>query len=469
MGQWKRLPTDHSARERFPAGRDHRGRRKATPARQAPVLLGALALFLCGGCAATRDHLADGRVAYLHGDFSTAVAEFEEVGQRSSRWQRLAEMDAAMVQLAAGDPAAAERRLRAARDHFDTLPELAPLTEAASLMTDDRQRAYRAAGYEQVMLRTMLSLCSLAGDGVDAESYALQAHKRQAELAEQAEAKGIFQPDAFQPVAVATYVRGLLRESTHHDYDDAQRAYALVAQWQPAFGPASEDVRRAAAGVHSAPGHGVLYVFACVGRGPVRVERIAETTSDALRLASLAIDKASGDAAIPRISSVPIAEVIVPPSPAYGVGVRVRQGPAVATMPITDIGRLAVAQNQAERPYAIARAVLRRVAKESALKATSDALSLDGQAAGMLSFAAGSLWQSAEKADLRCWGLLPREIHVARLELPAGTHTVDLEVLNQQARPIGRPTPRRVSIVDGKNTYLIVFAPEDRIISAVSN
>jgi len=420
-----------------------------------------------GGCAATRDPLADGRTAFLRGDFQRAQQDFQAAAKSDQRWSSVADMDLAMAHLAAGQPRQAETLLRQVRDDFDAMPQVAPLAEAQSLLTDDTKLPYRAAGYEQVMLRAMLAMCSLAADGTDAESYAMQAQMRQSELARQADERELPVGDAFLPVAFAPYLRGVLRESTHHDYDDATRAYELVAKWQPDFPTVGNDIQRASGGSHSPPGHGVLYVFACVGRGPVRVERVAETTSDALRIASLAVDHAAGQAAIPRVSNVPIAEIFVPPSPAFGIGVRVDQRPAAATATLTDVGQLAVRQAEAEKPWTIARAVMRRVAKESAIKAASDAISLDGQSAGLFAFAAGSVWESSEKADLRCWGLLPREIQVARIELPAGRHSVELEVLGSAARPIGPPRHDAVEIINGSNTYLLAFAPENEVVAVV--
>lgn len=441
------------------------GRRSVVPLWAAGMLLVALGGIT--GCAVTRDPMNEGRQAFFQGDLEMAQSHFVSVADDDRRWAAAANLDLAIAQLAAGEPAEAEHLLREARDAFDQQPKFNPLTETHALLTDDTKRTYSAAGYEQVMLRAMLSMCSLAKDGSDAESYAMQAQMRQTELAQQAEERGLKVQKAFQPVALAPYLRGVLRESTHHDYDDAAKAYQLVSLWQPSFSPAEGDFQRASEGLHCQPGNGVLYVFACVGRGPVLEEQVAQTTSDALRIASLAVDSASGQTALPRISSVPIPAVVIPASPAFGVGVRVNDQPAAATATLTDVAQLALAQSEAERPWTIARAVMRRVAKETAIKTTTNALNMDGQAAGIVAFAAGSVWESREKADLRCWGLLPREIQVARIELPAGAHKIDLQVLGSQALPIGPAATQHVVIRDGGNSYLLVFAPAEKIVAAV--
>ena len=42
---------------------------------------------------------------------------------------------------------------------------------------------------------------------------------------------------------------------------------SVVSAVRPQFAPAAADLARASGGAHSAPGHGVLYVIALVGRG----------------------------------------------------------------------------------------------------------------------------------------------------------------------------------------------------------
>lgn len=430
-------------------------------------------ISLVGGCASTVDPLAAPRRAFVQGDFASARKALAAPARRGSRLAEVAQLDLAMTELAAGNADEAERLLRSVRDALDAQPEVAPVAGAASLITDDTRLPYRAPGYEQVMLRTMLAITSLARDAADAESYAMQAQIRQTELAVDAQQRGVPTPDRYyQPVAFAPYVRGVLREATHHDYDDAARAYQLVSQWQPRFKPVEGDILRAHGGVHSQPGHGVLYVFACVGQGPVKRETVAKTTSDALRIASMVVDAAQGQAALPRIAEVPIAEVFVPRSPAGAVGVRIDGASAGITETVTDVGQLALLQSEAEMPWTIARAVARRVTKEVAVKAAANSLQIDGPLAGVFSFAVGSLWESSEQADLRCWGLLPRDIQAARVELPSGVHELGLEVIGfgpagSRAHPIGPERRARVTITDGQNRYLIVFAPDRHIVSVL--
>jgi hypothetical protein len=379
-----------------------------------------------------------------------------------------------MVELAAGNPQAAERRLRKLRDEFDQQPTVELTDEALSMVTDDMARSYHPAGYEQVMIRAMLAVCSLAGDRMDAESYALQATTKQADLARQAESRGILEASqVYQPIAFAPYLRGMLREATHRDYDDAEKAYRLVSSVRPQFAPAQADLARVGEGTHSRAGHGVLYVIACVGRGPTLIETTAPTTSQSLSIASAVLNSKSNKRkkngrevdglALPNIASVKIPQVAFPQDNIAAVGVAVSGQLRGATQTLTDVGELAIQQVQAEMPWTIARAVVRRATKEATVTQAGDALGLEGTAGSLFHFAAASAWSGMEQADTRCWGMLPREIQVFRMELPIGTHSIKLLPLADSGAATSPGVSQPVEIIDGNNTYLIALAPDQHI------
>ena len=451
-------------------------------------LLLLLTLFAhLAGCARSVATIGTAHRAFATGDLDAASLALEEIANESPQMKDTASLDMAIVELAAGKTSAAERRLRALRDHFDTVPKTKPIHELASVATDENARPFYPAGYEEVMLRTMLAFCSLAGDQVDAESYTLQAITRQTELARQADQQGLNGTNLYQPIAIAPYLRGVLREATHHDYDDASRYYQLVSSVRPEFSAAANDIIRSQNGTHSQHGNGVLYVISCVGRGPVLRETVAPTTTAALAIASSVLNTATNqkskesspstsradgttaDAideevpALPNIASVKVPEVFIPASPIARLGIAVNGKIAGTTETVTDIGELAIRQNTAEMPWTIARAIVRRVAKETTVASITDAIGLEGTAGSMFHFATASAWSGLEKADLRCWGLLPREIQVLRTELPAGDHEIHVLPLNSASDTISTGKRVTVSINNGRNHYLIVMAPTERM------
>ena len=425
-----------------------------------------LATFV--GCSASRIHHANNaRNAFAAGNLDVAGEQLQELIDKDKRQATNATLDLAMVQLASGDYRAAEERLRKLRDKFDSMPELAPVREATSMITDDNARVFRAAGYEQVMIRTMLALCSLAGDGQDAESYSLQASMKQAQLQRDAEDRGVADSkDFFQPIAIAPYLRGVLREANHRDYDDAARAYKLVSAVVPTFAPAKADIQRATTGIHSSPGHGVVYVIACVGRGPVLTETVAETTTTALQIASTALRAENADEdekpTLPNVASVKVPAVLVPPSRVAAVDVSIDGRLFGTTQILTDVSDLAAKQVAAEMPWTIARAVVRRAAKETAVYKASDAIGLQGTGKSLFQFAASSFWSGSEDADTRCWSLLPREIQVLRAELPQGQHDIQIAGVGSAGEVFSRQQ-RTLNVRDGQNHYLIAIAPDEAL------
>ncbi len=437
-----------------------------------PLLL--LIAITLAGCATPGRSIDDARTAFSLGRGDEALATLRQFADKPGRYSRPAGLDLAIAELATGDPKSAERRLRELRDEFDQAPDVAVVHEAASLVTDDTVRQYEPAGYEQVMIRAMLAVCSLAHDETDAESYTLQAMSKQKSLARAAEQRGLLTPgESFRPIAIAPYLRGVVREATHHDYDDAARAYALVSHVRPEFLPAKADLDRAGNGVHSNPGHGVLYVIGCVGRGPRLVETTAPTTSTALSIASAMVSASEGEKhrgegrssppVLPNIAAVKVPAVSIPPSRVAAVTVRAGGTLLGASQTLTDVGELARRQLEVEMPWTIARAVARRVTKESAIASARNGLGIGGTAGNVLQFAAATAWSATENADTRCWGLLPREIQVLRAELPIGEHTIELAPVDGGGVPIGSPKEVSVSIEDGRNRYLVVTAPDAAI------
>lgn len=332
---------------------------------------------LTSGCSVQRASIHRAHQAFYDGDFAHAKSQLEAIGDRSRADRHSTALDLAMVELTSGDAAAAEKRLRELRDHFDQQALPASVDDTLSLTTDDMARAYRMNDYETVLLRSMLAICSLANDGVDAPAYCLQASRAQdalwpvdedlqteinqasaalnltdqngvtdgsdlvadqetdsevatsleqqladQQLAEQEAAERALKAWQSGPkVALPAYLRGTLREATHMDYGDAAQSFRLVSHIQPSYVAADKDIARAEHGVHSQRGHGVLCVIALVGPGPRLVETDAPTTTASLQIASTILQSSQGDVQIPNLASVRIPTVEIPHSDVMCIGV----------------------------------------------------------------------------------------------------------------------------------------------------
>ena len=424
-------------------------------------LLLLLSLIPLTGCATHMIRLQPVRAAFQRGDVAEAdrliAAELE---QRSSE-EDLLLLDRAMVTLADGRPADAERMLRRVRDSFEHLEEDSPAEDTWSMLSDDDARAYHGEDYEKVLLRAMLALANLVQDGDDAEAYSLQViDKQQRIVAAAARPDGTNPKAAYQQVALAPYLRGIIREETHRDYDDAARQFQMVVNWQPDFGPGRGHLARAAGGSHSRRGHGVVHVFALVGHGPFKAEVEEMPTSTSLLIADQILSTQMGTTLPPTIAPIKLPRIVAAPGAAGSVQVAVGDWAAGQTETITDVSQMALRQQEALLPYCLARAVARRTVKKGTIYGVKQGL---GMREGLPSLAldvAGVAWEASENADTRCWSLLPDRIQTMRLELPVGTHTLLLRPLDRQGQPLGPPVPQSVTVGDGRNTYLLVQATD---------
>ncbi|MFM9194257.1 MAG: hypothetical protein ACKOWG_00650 [Planctomycetia bacterium] len=424
-----------------------------------------LVLVAPSGCATHMIRLAPVRAAFQQGDVAAADRLLADELERRSGDEDLLLLDRAMVTLADGRPADAERMLRRVRDSFDHLEEASPAEDAWSMLGDDDARSYQGEDYEQVLLRALLALANLVQDGDDAEAYSLQVIDKQRRIvAAAARPDGTNPKAAYQQVALAPYLRGLLREETHRDYDDAARNFQLVVDWQPDFRPGRIHLARAASGSHSRRGHGVVHVFALVGHGPFKAEVEEIPTSTSLLIADQVLSAQLGTTLPPTVAPIKVPRIVAAPGAAGSVQVAVGDWAAGQTETITDVSQMAIRQQEALHPYILARAITRRAVKKGTIYGVKQGLGMRDGLPSLALDVAGIAWEASERADTRCWSLLPDRIQVLRLELPVGSHLLQLRPLDRQGQPLGQPVEQSVQVADGRNTYLLVQATDTGLV-----
>jgi hypothetical protein len=269
--------------------------------------------------------------------------------------------------------------------------------------------------------------------------------------------------EQYAEVPIGHYVRGMLRESSHRDYDDALKSYQRVCELCPNSQAFLWDFERARAGVHSSPQTGVLYVFALVGRGPSKVEVAEEPTSEALLIADRIVSAVGPYSVPPTLAPIKIPDIQLPPLEIDLVGVSINGQAIGPTESVTNIEQLALNTYAANRPAIVARAVARRVIKKASVLAAKTTMTKDNNLTSLAMDAAGVVWEATEAADTRCWGLLPRDIQVLRVELPIGRHQVALSPI-LATRQIGPMASASVEIIDGRNSYLLCCFPDGQSI-----
>ena len=431
------------------------------------VVLVALAV-LCTGCATYTQRITRIRGAYYSNDLAGANKIVADSLPHDQNDGDLLKLEQAIIELSAGNPQTAEQLLREVRDRFDAR-DGADARRALSYLTDDTRRTYPGEDHEKVLIRAFLALSNLMHDGGDAEAYSLQMIDKQEQIiAAGADKQGQNPKQNYPRVAVAPYLRGVLREATFHDYDDAERSYVSVVHWQPWFQAGKQDLERAVHGHHSAPGNGVLYLFALTGRGPFKVEVVEAPSSASLFIASEIVSAAGKQTVPPNVAPVKVPQLMAHQNSVAAIALNVDSQPRGATETITDVTRLAIQQYEAIYPTIVARAVARRVLKNGVVYGTKEVVGVEkGSLPGLAFDLAGLAWQAAESADTRCWGLLPDKIQVLRVELPAGDHEISLRPVAANGATLGAPATQTIRIADGRNTYVLANFPDRQLVGKV--
>ncbi len=431
------------------------------------IYLGILLLVMLSGCSTHSKRLMEPRSLFHQGQMDECRLRLEKLAKNHRSDRDVAKLDLAMVDLISGRPKQAEQLLREVRDRFEHLEQDSLAEKTLSVWTDDQQRAYAGEDYEKILVYAFLALANLMHDGGDAESYSLQMNDKQVMLAERAlERVGPQAVEQYPMVPLGHYVRGMLRELSHRDYDDAMTSYRQVCELCPHSQAFRWDFERARAGVHSSPGTGVLYVFALVGRGPNKVEVAEEPTSDALLIADRIVSAVGPYSVPPTLAPIKIPDIQLPPIEVDRIGVSINGRVIGPTESVTNVESLALSTYAANRQAIVARAVARRVIKKASIVAAKTTMSKDNNLTSLAMDAAGVVWEATESADTRCWGLLPRDIQVLRVELPIGTHQINLAPL-LAARQIGPTTTTPIDIIDGSNSYIMCCFPDGKPIGQI--
>lgn len=341
-------------------------------------------------------------------------------------------LEEAMMRLCQGNFRESESLLREVRDSFDALENQKFKTSAekfSSLLADDCLLSYPGEDYEKVMIRVMLALNSLMMNGDDVRAYANQINMKQEEII----AKSEIDPEtkekvkkSYQNIAIGPYLCGILDDGNITAQQEQIREFTKVTQWSPNFYGGREMLERAKNGTHSQKGNGVVYVFALVGHGPFKRETNAEVTQAALLVSDIIISATAKHTVTPTIAAVPIPEITLAPCRYRSVKVTANDEKTVLTEKITDVNTMAIDQFEVNKPWIIARAVARRAVKKAGLYGVKEVASVNSPEAELLVDLVGIFWEASEEADVRCWNLLPGSIQVARLELPAGDHSLQL-------------------------------------------
>ena len=433
-----------------------------------PLLLGsALVCATLHGCASHADRIAAVQAHYFNGDLKTARADLDVLLKKPKRDGDALLLDQAMIELAAGRPKDAERLLRTVRDNFDHLEQKDIAEAAESMLTDDTHLAYAGEDHEKVLVRAFLALSNLMSDGGDAEAYSLQIAAKQKQLMDDAGGLEEHPELAASQVALGPYLRAMLQEESRLNTDEVVRNRAMVASWQPEFRDAKVDLARAETTAHCERGNGVVYVFAMVGKGPSKQERLEIPTQAALLVADRIVSAVGSQELPPTIAPIRIPVVVRTSNRIDHLQIALDDQSKGDTATLVDVGLLAETHFQAKSPEIIGRAVARRVLKKAAIYVVKEGTGANTNPGLDIALTlAGIAWEATEAPDTRCWSLLPDKIQVLRIEAPAGDHEITLTPADHYGR-FGYSAVAKVSISEGRNTSVLVNFPDSHLVGEV--
>ncbi|MCY2962006.1 MAG: hypothetical protein NTY35_17755 [Planctomycetota bacterium] len=366
-----------------------------------------------------------------------------------------------MARLAAGDTDGSIELLRRSRDVLASRYQGSDIAGwLAAGLTDDTVLQYNGADYEHVLTPAFLALFDLLEGGQDAYAYALQVGEVQETIlgstfGDDVDGKGNgYNPrKTYQRVPVGAYVEGLVREREGYS-SEAFKAYERARDWGGASPICVEACERTSNGVYAPAGHGVVHVFRFAGRGPRLVQGTSPITDSALFLANIGSIVIGENVGTLGQMNVPVPVVMADTGSIPEL--EIREGGEVVgrTSTLLDVAGVAAQQVEANMPWILARAAIRRGAKAVAAKVVQDAVDKNNPNDSGFGLLAGIFTNLAltvgEKADTRNWTSLPARFQVARFALSEGTHDLDLSGGMRAS----------VRVASGKDSYVVIVQPD---------
>ena len=416
------------------------------------VLLLVLGL-LWGGCATYTDRMSEAHGAVDVGDFESGVRELnevlgvdcaEELPERWSADRPLAVLERGMLQQVLGNYALSARDISAAEEELEWL-DLNPdtLGSIGEYIYSDSAGVYKASPTERLSLNALnmlnyLSVGDLPGAAVEARRFTVV--RDYLETIDQG-SHGVF----------GSYLAGFVFEQMGEAdralryYEEALDAGDLAALREPV-------VRLSARGRYrggrlseylenhdvSAPGKAeemavadekqgdILLVFG-LGRAPYKIpERIP--VGAAVGIAGVVVG------ADPDILKYSAAKVFVYPEMVgrenvmVGASVKVN-GSEKSVELLTDLGAEVAREYEMIKPQIISAAIARVIARAAIAEGARAAGNQDSKNLGVLAaLAAEATMVALDRPDTRSWTFLPDRIYVSRMSLPAGMHTIEVNL-----------------------------------------
>ncbi len=436
--------------------------------------------LLAGACASPSKKIEAFHVAWSAGDLAVAEAEIDyliaketgveqEIVKESHGLHETIEVDdgdaylymleKATCRMMAGDYDSAIDLLRGCRDvMFEKADDKDIAGYFAGTATDDTAIDFTGADYELLLIPTMLTLVDLLNGGDEAYSYSVQIGAKQEEIIgddfgsvideESGEETGYKPRELYDRIGIGAYLEGVLNESRFAP-DEAAKAYERAQEWSGGAGVIEQAIAYNTGDARAPEGSGTIHVFYLPGRGPRLLEGTSEVSDFALNLARIGAILGAVDIGVVAQAPVP-----VPVVHSYDTAIAPLyvdfNGEEYTTETILDVHQVAQNQLDANMPWILARAAVRRAFKAFVAKQAGDAVGESDALLGALtSIAVNVATTATENADTRNWTSLPAQFQTTRIYAPEGEHVLDL----------GRGMTAGVRVRKGESAYVVVMHP----------
>jgi len=398
------------------------------------ALIGVMAL---SGCATYSAGFAKVESAAANRDLNGAMKSLDEL-KLSGPDELLLYLNKATLLSFQGDYAESNKYFEAAKRLMESLSAISVTEQVASVAVNDTMKAYEGLPSEQLMVYSFEALNYLQMDDLDGAAVeARQFDVKQGLIA--AKNKGA----NYLSGAFVRYLNGMVYEA-EGDKDDARielnkalDAYQAQGSNFPIPQALRADLARLSSGKPATSE--VVFILhnglgASVDEANIRVSNPAYNPGQNKNMMMLSL-------AVPKFvkRSLPVHHVTLSANSS-----------SVTSEVVEDVNGIAEKSFNDRLPAIIARGVARMIAKNVAAKAAKDQVGDNP----FFNLVADIATNASERADTRSWSLLPGNIQMARLPLPAGKYDVTARYYGVNRNVVGMHEFKGVEVRSGRKVFV---------------
>jgi uncharacterized protein len=392
----------------------------------------ALALGFLGGCAGDYVARTQGiRRAYESSDYPRALSQLDQEAKGPELDRLLILMDRGMILHSAGQYQESIAALAEADRLAEQLDVISVSEEAKTLVTNERQRAYRGEDFEKLMISVLQALnYAELGKDEDALVEVRRVNERMRKMI-------IDEKKPYEQLAIARYLGGVLYED-QQEWDSAFIDYQEAQKLQPQLGPLAEPLIRLAKQTERHDAYDELKKkYPEIEERPLgRDEGQAVVMVEAGRSPekkSTHYEYQPG-----KLADVPVfRDRWLPSSAIVQVG-----NDAQTAVTVTSIQEVAKVHLDDRIGRMLAKSLAGTAVKAGIAGGAGELTK--SEEVGIVTFL---LLSSLTAADLRSWLSLPAEFQVARFRLAPGKHRVKIKLDGFTKEQEIEVRPRRIALV----------------------